>query len=111
MLGGHGKSGRFKHKWTSVLRYGEISDKGFTCPTAPGESKIINVGDLDELAVSFKEQNKKTTVSLNLASLGYDKLLGRGSVGRPFNIKVSKYSKSAAKKIADAGGSIAQEAK
>jgi len=107
MLGGHGKAGTFKHKWTSVLRYGEVSKKGFTSPKSLQKTRTINLDELNLLEEPAKGQDQKTTVTLDLAALGYDKLLGRGSIQRPYNITVPKCSKSAAKKIQDAGGSIA----
>ena len=51
-------------------------------------------------------QDKKLPINLNLASLGYKKLLGKGLIKIPLNVQVEKTSKSAAKKITDAGGSI-----
>lgn len=106
MRGGTGKAGTFKHKRTSVLRYGTIEKVGFTSPKSLNEPRMINVSELDLLTQPNQGQDKKAPVTLDLTSLGYDKLLGRGSVQRAFNIKVTKSSKSAAKKIEAAGGSI-----
>jgi large subunit ribosomal protein L15 len=38
--------------------------------------------------------------------LGYDKLLGTGSIDRPLRIKVDSASKSAIRKISEAGGEV-----
>jgi len=105
--GGRGKSGTFKHKWSSVVRYGQFEKVGFTNPNASKEPTTINVGELGLLASSAEGQDKKTPMMLDLTKLGYGKLLGRGSVEKPLKIKVSKFSKSAAKKIEAAGGSMA----
>ena len=44
--------------------------------------------------------------TLDLDSMGIDKLLGRGSIGVPLNIKVSEYSSRALEKLEAAGGQI-----
>ncbi len=113
MRGGRGKSGTFKHKWTSVVRYGEVKKGGararekggFTSPKGLKKRRAINVGELNLLTQTT--QSGKGPITLDLTSLGFDKLLGRGLVQMPFNIKVAKSSRSAAKKIADAGGAVA----
>ncbi len=43
---------------------------------------------------------------LNLDKMGYDKLLGMGNVAKPFSIKVTSYSETAARKVEEAGGKI-----
>lgn len=55
--------------------------------------RTINVGELE---------GKK----IDLDKAGYDKLLGKGSVSKPFRIKVKKLSKKAKEKIEKAGGRI-----
>jgi large subunit ribosomal protein L15 len=105
MRGGRGKSGTFKHKWTSVLRYGEVEKGGFMSPKGLKKRRAINVGELNLLTQTT--QSGKGPTTLDLTSLGFDKLLGRGLVQMSFNIKVAKSSRAAAKKIADAGGAVA----
>ena len=67
----------------------------------------INVGELEDLA------RKLLTVygiegrnELDLSSLGIGKVLGRGSINIPLNIKVAEITMSAQEKIEEAGGSI-----
>ncbi len=106
MRGGRGRAGTFKHKWTSVLRYGEeLRSVGFTSPKSLRKTKTINVGELNLLTQQTVEK-EKTPVTIDLTELGFEKLLGGGSVQKAFNIKVAKYSKSAARKIEAAGGSV-----
>jgi len=104
MRGGKGKSGTFKHKWTSVLGC-EMETGGFTSPKSLKKRRAINVGELSLLTQA--NQSEKGPVALDLTLLGFDKLLGRGLVRMPFNIKVAKSSRSATKKIVDAGGAVA----
>jgi len=106
MQGGRGNAGRFKHKKTNTSHFEKPGKSGFRNPTTPPQSNIINVGELDHLVKTMAIKDNKLPINLNLSSLGYNKLLGKGLVKIPLNIQVEKTSKSAAKKITDAGGSI-----
>ena len=61
--------------------------------------------NLEDLAPLLKQGEK-----LDLTKLGYDKLLGQGTVTEAVNIVVPRASASAIKKIKQAGGSIEVEA-
>lgn len=104
------KVGRHKHGWSYVIRYEleYFGKKGFTSPKSlKQEVKVINVGELDEMAEKFpakKEEDGK--IFIDLESLGYTKLLGTGRVTQPLVIKVASCSKSAAEKIKEAGGQV-----
>ncbi len=109
--GGRGKAGRHKHLWSYVLRYEPDywSKKGFYSPRRK-EVNIVNVGELEELATKLSAKNsleeKDGVAFLDLDKLGYNKLLGMGSITKPFSIKVASYSESAAKKVEEAGGKL-----
>ena len=64
------------------------------------------MGELEPLTTPVEAPDKKTPMTLDLTVLGYNKLLGRGSVDRPYNIKVAGSSKAAARKIQEAGGTV-----
>lgn len=104
------KAGRHKHGWTYVIKYEPeyFGKKGFTSPKSlKQEVKVINVGELDEMAWKFsarKEEDGK--IFIDLESLGYTKLLGTGRVTQPLVVKVASCSKSAAEKIKEAGGQV-----
>ncbi|UCE96214.1 MAG: uL15 family ribosomal protein [Candidatus Bathyarchaeota archaeon] len=108
---GQRKVGRRKHLWTYVLKYEPdyFSKKGFYSPQHK-KSNIVNVGELEELALKVSEEKgleKMNGLSyLDLSQLGYDKLLGLGNLTKPFSIKVESYSKLAAKKVEEAGGKL-----
>jgi large subunit ribosomal protein L15 len=110
--GGRGKSGMHKGKWTYTVKYEpeHFGDKGFKCPTGIGELKTINVGELDQLVDSLKASDKVKFEDgkyiVNLAELGYEKLLGAGKVTKPLMVKATFYSDMASKKISDAGGRV-----
>ena len=57
----------------------------------------INLGKVSEIAEGD---------SINLTEMGFDKLLGRGKIGRPLRITVSEASAKAIAKVEAAGGSV-----
>jgi large subunit ribosomal protein L15 len=60
------KAGRHKHGWSYVLRYEPeyFGKKGFTSPKSlRREVKIINVGELDEVAEKLKGKEKEGKIS------------------------------------------------
>ena len=101
------KCGRHKHKWSYVQRYepNYFDKRGFTCPRSLGRNvRVINVGELDQVAAELPIEAGKHSV--DLGTLGYGKLLGRGRVTRALTVKVVSCSKSASRKIRDAGGEV-----
>ena len=111
--GGTGKAGLDKHKWTYVIKHDPTywEKKGFFSTKTLGQRiNIINVGKLDDLATKLelnkKLEKKGKKIFLDLENLGYDKLLGNGKVQKPMIVKISSFSKSASKKLEEAGGSI-----
>lgn len=108
------RAGRCKHLWSYVLRYEPdyFGKKGFVSPRSlKREEKVINVGELEEMAEKLLTQGKPTKsgrVLLDLEKFGYTKLLGKGEVTKPLIVKISACSKTAAQKIEEAGGQILQ---
>ena len=114
--GGHGKAGLHKHGWTYVVKHEPdyFGKKGFTSPRTIGQKvNVINVGQLEELvdklAVEEQLKKKEGKVFLDLNQLGYEKLLGMGSITKPVLVKVVSHSTTAAKKVQEAGGQILKE--
>ncbi|MEE2625142.1 MAG: uL15m family ribosomal protein [Candidatus Thermoplasmatota archaeon] len=98
--GGRGNAGLNKHKVMTRLKYmpGHWGMHGFN--RHPGLRVVntsINLGEVSELA----EED-----SINLREMGYDKLLGRGSIDRALTITVSEASARAIEKVEAAGGSV-----
>jgi ribosomal protein L15 len=97
-----------------VLRYEPdyFSKKGFYSPNRR-KVKTVNVGELDDLAMKLLAgkglEEKEGMAFLDLDKLGYSKLLGMGSLAKPFSIKVASYSESAAKKVEASGGKLLGE--
>jgi len=104
--GGRGKSGRFKHKKSWVIRYEPdyYGKRGFKIPVkAQKEIKAITLRDIDALA---KKLNKN---EINLSELGYDKVLSTGSLTQSLMIKAKKFVKKAKQKIEEAGGKAIED--
>jgi large subunit ribosomal protein L15 len=102
--GGHGNAGLHKHKW-SWLNINDPDHFGrdpFFVPGARKVAKWLNVGDLEAIA----EQGTESPISLDLAAMGVEKLLGSGSVKRAFNVKVDLFTERAKTKLEEAGGKI-----
>lgn len=104
--GGRGKAGGHKHLWTRVVKYEpeRFRKIGFRPRAKLKEARVINVGQLDEIASRAKSRVAKPTIDLD--RLGYNKLLGRGRILRPYVVRVSSFSKSAKEKVEGAGGEI-----
>ncbi|MEM3783598.1 MAG: uL15 family ribosomal protein [Candidatus Bathyarchaeia archaeon] len=103
------KVGRHKHGWSYVIKYEPeyFGKKGFTSPKSlKQEVKVVNVGELDEMAEKFPAGKEEGKIFIDLESLGYTKLLGTGKVTKPLVVRVSSCSKSAAEKIKEAGGQV-----
>jgi large subunit ribosomal protein L15 len=100
--GGHGNAGLHKHKWSWTIKndpdhFGRdpFRPPGYVKPTT-----WANVGDLDGLAKAK---------SVDLESMGIQKLLGSGTVKQAYDVKVGYFTKRAQAKIEAAGGKIAVE--
>jgi large subunit ribosomal protein L15 len=70
----------------------------------------INLDDLqnqlDQLVEVQKATVKNKVYTVDLAVLGYNKLLGRGTVTKKMKISVEKASEKALTKVQEAGGSV-----
>jgi large subunit ribosomal protein L15 len=94
--GGVGKGGR-KHKMTYLMVYERdtLYKKGFTSRRKKLQEMDLNV--LSKRAVAMSEQ--KPTIELR----GY-KILGDGKITKSVIVKAAGFTKSAEKKIKEAGG-------
>jgi large subunit ribosomal protein L15 len=109
---GYRKAGRHKAGWSYVLRYEPeyYGKKGFVSPQSlRRKEKIINLGQLDQIAKKISPEEKEGKFLIDLEKLGYTKLLGTGKVTKPLIVKVASCSSSAAEKIKEAGGEISVE--
>jgi large subunit ribosomal protein L15 len=109
--GGRGASGRHKHLWSYVIKYEPdyFGKRGFRRPVG-AETRGINVGEIDErleeLLGKGLAQRADEVYVVDLAKLGFSKLLGGGSVRHKLEIRAAKFSESARRKVEEAGGRI-----
>ncbi|HVP17333.1 MAG TPA: uL15 family ribosomal protein [candidate division Zixibacteria bacterium] len=109
---GRRNAGRHKALWSYVIKYDPdyYSKVGFTSPKSLRyEAKIINVGTLNGIAAKLSTEKQEDKTTVDLAALGYTKLLGTGRVTKPLLIKVAFCSRSAAEKVKNAGGQVLME--
>ncbi len=100
--GGTGNAGLHKHKWSWTVKYApDHFGKDSLKPKRESKPhKWINVGELEALSHS------QNTSEINLTKLGYEKLLGAGSIKSPLKVIVKSYTEQAKAKIEAAGGQI-----
>ena len=105
--GGLGQSGMHKHHFIRMLmtdprHFGHDS----THPPHPNlVRKWASVRDLDDIFSKHGKQEGGKKV-IDLAGLGYDKLLGGGQTKNAYVIKVDRFSATAEEKIKKAGGEV-----
>lgn len=102
--GGVGRAGSMGHKF--LMLYKEEKDKGFIRKVPKAEGKRINVGELGELYRRTRGQAAEGEKTLDLAALGYSKLLGSGSVSTAYVVRVASCSEKARMKVEAKGGRI-----
>jgi large subunit ribosomal protein L15 len=114
MRGGSGITGRYRHKRSRLIRTGEFSKmhyagkKGFnSLSKMRPRGKTLNLWQLSNLAEKLVAEKKTPAgekLVLDLKELGFEKLLGTGSISRPVQVKIDQCSEGALRKIKEAGG-------
>lgn len=100
--GGTGKAGYHKGKWSLTIKLAKsgimvYGRHGFH-PVVRRKVKTINLYQLEELA---RDKNE-----VDLTSLGYDKLLGKGTISKPVKVTVKMASSKAIELVKKAGGEV-----
>jgi large subunit ribosomal protein L15 len=108
--GGTGGAGKHKHFWIRTVieepdHFGHDSTKSMRQNRL---NRWVNLRDVNDLAARFGSTNEYGKLILDLRSIGYDKLLGGGTLQKPISVQVGKVSAAARKKIELAGGEILQ---
>lgn len=111
--GGRGNAGLHKHKYISTVKYfpDHFGRHGFKRPQAVVGTKItINLFTLDEkldkLITNGKIKKVKNNYEINLNELGFEKLLGSGSITKNVNVMIKEATEKAKAKIEHAGGKV-----
>ena len=118
--GGRGKAGTGKRAEQKVagIKSKTIGARGFTSKTISEKAITLNyftAKTLDKLVEKKLVTKENDFYSIDLAKLGYQKLLSTGNTKLKLKIKVDKITPKAEEKVKAAGGEIvssdAQEAK
>ena len=113
--GGFGAVGFHKHKWIWVIKYAPnwYGKHGFVSVQQIKKyrkMKVINVGELDELAKTLLMKNiavkEGDLIVIDTIQMGYDKVLGEGKVTLPLKVIAKEITETAKKKIEEAGGTV-----
>jgi large subunit ribosomal protein L15 len=107
--GGVGAAGKHKHFWirTVIEEPSHFGHDAFHLINQDPVRKWLNVRDLNGFLVQHGNINEKDTkATLDLASLGYHKLLGGGKVSGAVKVRIAKISDNAKQKIEEAGGEV-----
>jgi large subunit ribosomal protein L15 len=113
--GGFGAVGFHKHKWIWVIKYAPnwYGKHGFVSVQQIKKyrkMKVINVGELDELAKTMLMKNiaikEGDLIVIDTIQMGYDKVLGEGKVTLPLKVIAKEVTETAKKKIEEAGGTV-----
>ncbi|MDG6925506.1 MAG: uL15 family ribosomal protein [Nitrososphaerota archaeon] len=104
--GGHGNAGLHKHKWSWMVINDpdHFSKDQYDVHNRNRISRWLNVGELDGMQTKTSEG----AISVDLTSMGVEKLLGSGDVKRAYNIKVESFTERAKTKVEEAGGKIVE---
>ena len=113
--GGRGNAGAGKRGDAKLMRVTKgirtMGKHGFTSiKKLNSDSKSINLEtilrSLDTWVAEKKVNLKQDVFEIDLNTLGFDKLLSKGSVNQKLNIRVKSATAQASKKVSEAGGKI-----
>ncbi|MEM0482123.1 MAG: uL15 family ribosomal protein [Nitrososphaerota archaeon] len=102
--GGRGMAGGHKHKWTWVIKHApdHFGEKGFHPPTSR-EVKAINLDQVsliaEKLRMGGSAKSEDGKIVVDLPSLGYDKVLGKGRLTIPVKIVAKSWTSRAEGKV------------
>jgi len=109
--GGRGNAGSGKRASQKVagLKGFALGNKGFTSKTVGIKAVALNyftAKNLEKLVEKKLITKENDFYSIDLAKLGYQKLLGTGNIRLKLKIKVEKFTPKAEEKVKAAGGEI-----
>jgi len=104
-------AGSHKHKYTWILKYDPnyFGKRGFRRPNQ-SKAKVISLRGLSQLAEKLKQAGEATYIEdrllVDLAKLGYTRLIGSGRVDSKLFVVSEAWTKGSEQKIAEAEGRI-----
>ncbi len=106
-MAGTGKRGDAKNPSVWKKRY--FGKYGFKKKGLKKKINAINIDELDKLLADNKINKEGDVYIIDLKSIGYNKLLGRGILKNKFKVMVDSASEKAVQKIKDKGGEVIKE--
>jgi large subunit ribosomal protein L15 len=103
--GGTGWGGRWGPKQITAIVTRFRDEKGFT-PIKRREVNVINVADIDDLALSGILPKEGDRYVFDAASFGVDKVLGSGKITVAVVVRNAAATPRAVEKIREAGGEV-----
>ena len=107
--GGVGAAGKHKHYWirTVIQEPNHFGHDSFYSVNRRPVNKWLNVRDVDSLMEHHGViRENDTKPSLDLSSLGYDKLLGGGKIRGRVTLHIGRVTGTAKEKVEAAGGEV-----
>ncbi|MHA2362436.1 MAG: uL15 family ribosomal protein [Candidatus Hodarchaeales archaeon] len=102
--GGVGKSGRKAHHWIQSIIMGKREEKrGFIRHGSSQSIKGLTPINIQELAQIASKSIDKIS-EIDIRDFGYNKVLGKGVITIPINVKAPAFTEKAKTKIIEAGG-------
>ncbi|MCD6522860.1 MAG: uL15 family ribosomal protein [Candidatus Diapherotrites archaeon] len=95
---GKGMAGAHKHKWTWIIKNKPDHFGSESMKPIKKKMKAINIDYINELALTRKMKE------IDVASIGYEKVLGRGKLSTPIKVVAKAFTAAAKEKIEKAGG-------
>lgn len=108
---GMGKRGQHKMSLLNALGIKNLGSHGFVRPRQEAfRERAINLRTIDANINKWLEKKlaaeEKGIISLDVSKIGFDKVLGSGTVSRKMSIRAEKFSAGAKEKIEAAGGRV-----
>lgn len=108
--GGRGMAGSWTHKQKKMFlegrKFGKIGFKRHA--SLKKNLRVINLADIDARieawAAEGKAEKKAGGYSLDLKTVGYDKVLGSGNLTHKIEIKAESFSEKAKERVEKSGG-------
>lgn len=97
---GSGKKGQSQRMTEDGVQ--ELGETGFN--SRQDDQEAINLRDIRERIDEWREQGLVEDDVVDLGELGYDKVLGTGSLDEGLEVHADSFSGSAERKIEEAGG-------
>ncbi len=108
--GGRGRAGHRDHRFSYYWLSGDVHNgkHGFKIRSPKSPVRALDIGEIDQMSGDLVEQGVASmdgsTIVIDAAQIGIDKILGGGKVTHTMNITGKAFSENAVRKIEEKGG-------